>query len=76
MTKNYRWRILALLFLATTINCVDRQVLAFVMTDEGFKTTILGLSPGTVLSGHTCNSFASKWAGSILHLRLLMLWAF
>lgn len=49
MTHNYRWRIIALLFLATTINYVDRQVLAFVMTDEAFKKTILGLGAGTVL---------------------------
>lgn len=50
MTHNYRWRIIALLFLATTINYVDRQVLAFVMTDEGFKKTILGLDVSTVLN--------------------------
>lgn len=50
MTHNYRWRIIALLFLATTINYVDRQVLSFVMTDEAFKKTILGLDASTVLS--------------------------
>jgi len=50
MTHNYRWRIIALLFLATTINYVDRQVLAFVMTDEAFKKTILGLDASTVLN--------------------------
>lgn len=50
MTHNYRWRIIALLFLATTINYVDRQVLAFVMTDEAFKKTILGLDVSTVLN--------------------------
>lgn len=50
MTHNYRWRIIALLFLATTINYVDRQVLAFVMTDETFKKTILGLDASTVLN--------------------------
>lgn len=33
----YRWRIVALLFFATTINYIDRQVLSLVMIDEGFK---------------------------------------
>jgi len=47
---NYRWRIIALLFLATTINYVDRQVLSFVMTDEGFKKTLLGLAPEALLT--------------------------
>src|SRR5829696_2991377 len=36
----YRWVICALLFFATTINYVDRQVLGILATDEGFKTTI------------------------------------
>ncbi|MDX2195051.1 MAG: MFS transporter [Cytophagales bacterium] len=35
---SYRWRILALLFFATTINYIDRQVLALVVTDTGFMT--------------------------------------
>ncbi|GAB4016505.1 MFS transporter [Spirosoma koreense] len=48
--NNYRWRIIALLFLATTINYVDRQVLSFVMTDAGFKKTILGLAPNALLT--------------------------
>lgn len=41
---NYRWRICALLFFATTINYIDRQVLALVVTDEGFlaDTGLLG----------------------------------
>jgi ACS family hexuronate transporter-like MFS transporter len=50
MNENYRWRILALLFLATTINYVDRQALSFVMTDLGFKKTLLGLSPAAMLT--------------------------
>ena len=32
----YRWRIVALLFFATAINYIDRQVLSLVATDEGF----------------------------------------
>jgi ACS family hexuronate transporter-like MFS transporter len=37
---NYRWVICALLFFATTINYIDRQVLGILATDEGFKHTI------------------------------------
>lgn len=57
MSGNYRWRIIALLFLATTINYVDRQVLSFVMTDDFFKRTILGLSPSTLLTDEHLQQF-------------------
>lgn len=33
LTRNYRWRIIALLFFATTINYVDRQVLGILAPD-------------------------------------------
>lgn len=36
----YRWVICAMLFFATTINYVDRQVLAILTTDENFQRTI------------------------------------
>jgi MFS transporter, ACS family, hexuronate transporter len=36
----YRWVICALLFFATTINYIDRQVLGILTTDETFKNTI------------------------------------
>ena len=36
----YRWVICALLFFATTINYIDRQVLGILATDENFKQTI------------------------------------
>jgi ACS family hexuronate transporter-like MFS transporter len=36
----YRWLICALLFFATTINYIDRQVLGILATDESFKRTI------------------------------------
>ncbi|WP_020598332.1 MFS transporter [Spirosoma panaciterrae] len=55
--SNYRWRIIALLFLATTINYVDRQVLSFVMTDEGFKKTLLGLTPDALLTDEHLKQF-------------------
>src|SRR4029078_4584506 len=37
---NYRWVICALLFFATTINYIDRQVLGILTTDANFKATI------------------------------------
>src|SRR5919206_1318281 len=36
----YRWVICALLFFATTVNYIDRQVLGILATDDGFKHTI------------------------------------
>jgi ACS family hexuronate transporter-like MFS transporter len=38
----YRWRICAVLFLATTINYVDRNVLSFTMLDPAFRHDMLG----------------------------------
>ncbi|GAB2764116.1 MFS transporter [Rhabdobacter roseus] len=40
---SYRWRIVALLFFATVINYIDRNVLSFTMIDENFKKEMLGL---------------------------------
>lgn len=57
MNKNYRWRIIALLFLATTINYVDRQALSFVMTDAGFKRTVLGVMPDALLTDEHLKQF-------------------
>ena len=45
----YRWRICAILFFATTINYVDRNVLSFTMLDEPFRHQMLGLPAGTPL---------------------------
>jgi len=36
----YRWMICAMLFFATTINYIDRQVLGILATDQTFKTAI------------------------------------
>ena len=36
----YRWMICAMLFFATTINYIDRQVLGILATDQQFKTAI------------------------------------
>ena len=45
----YRWRICAILFLATTINYVDRNVLSFTMLDDAFRRTILDLPASAAL---------------------------
>ena len=37
---HYRWVICSLLFFATTINYIDRQVLGILATDQTFKTAI------------------------------------
>jgi ACS family hexuronate transporter-like MFS transporter len=39
----YRWRICAVLFLATTINYIDRNVFSFTMLDTTFRHQMLGL---------------------------------
>lgn len=40
----YRWRICAVLFLATTINYIDRNVFSFTMLDPIFQHQMLGIS--------------------------------
>src|ERR1041385_6601652 len=47
---NFRWRIIALLFFATTVNYIDRQVMSFVMTDDNFKREMLGVPANTILT--------------------------
>lgn len=49
-TGSYRWRICALLFLATTINYVDRNVLSFTMIDSLFRKEMLGLPSNAILT--------------------------
>ncbi|RAJ11051.1 ACS family hexuronate transporter-like MFS transporter [Chitinophaga skermanii] len=46
----YRWRIVALLFFATTINYIDRQVLSFTVINEDFQREILGLAKNHVIT--------------------------
>jgi len=55
--SNYRWRIVALLFFATTINYVDRNVLSFTMIDDGFRKTMLGLPASAELTVDDTNRF-------------------
>ncbi len=54
---NYRWRIVALLFFATTINYIDRNVLSFTMIDESFRKTMLGLPESATLTDADVNHF-------------------
>jgi MFS transporter, ACS family, hexuronate transporter len=54
---NFRWRIVALLFIATTINYIDRQVLSFTMTDELFRKAMLGLGPNDPLTPQAIDRF-------------------
>ncbi|MBP9914163.1 MAG: MFS transporter, partial [Opitutaceae bacterium] len=46
----YRWRICAVLFLATTINYVDRNVFSFTMLDTVFRHQMLGIPVDTPLT--------------------------
>lgn len=55
--KGYRWRIVALLFLATAIKYIDRNVLSFTMIDEGFRREMLGVSDTTALSSELIGKF-------------------
>lgn len=57
----YRWRIVAILFLATTINYIDRQVLSFTMTDELFRREMLGLSPDEPLTQEAIDRFRIQY---------------
>ncbi|KAB7731679.1 MFS transporter [Rudanella paleaurantiibacter] len=54
---NFRWRIVTLLFIATTINYIDRQVLSFTMTDELFRKEMLGLGPDEMLTPGAIDRF-------------------
>ena len=47
---NYRWRIVVLLFFATTVNYIDRNVLSFCMIDDFFRKEMLGLPPTATLT--------------------------
>ncbi len=57
---NYRWMICAILFAATTINYVDRNVLSFTMLDDSFRRTMIGLPDGTPLTPEHMATFKEK----------------
>ena len=56
----YRWRMVALLFFATTVNYIDRNVLSFTMIDEAFRRTMLGLPDDAVLTAADINTFKER----------------
>ncbi len=56
----YRWRICAILFIATTINYVDRNVLSFTMLDDGFRRVMLGLPAGAPLGPAEVSMFKEQ----------------
>src|SRR5213080_3658570 len=66
---NYRWVICALLFFATTINYIDRQVLGILATDETFKQTI-GWSEAQY--GYVNTAFQAAYALGLLVVGNLM----
>ncbi|MFN2578191.1 MAG: MFS transporter [Pyrinomonadaceae bacterium] len=66
---NYRWVICALLFFATTINYIDRQVLSILATDETFKHTI-GWSEAQY--GYVNTAFQGAYALGLLVVGNLM----
>ncbi len=57
---NYRWRICAILFIATTINYVDRNVLSFTMLDDHFRRVMIGLPEGAPLGPAEVALFKEK----------------
>lgn len=56
----YRWVICAILFVATTINYVDRNVLSFTMLDDAFRRVMLGLAAGTPLTAEHVADFKER----------------
>ncbi len=54
---NYRWRIVLLLFFATTINYIDRQVLSFTMIDETFRREMMGKAADEALTESDLDQF-------------------
>jgi len=65
----YRWVICAMLFFATTINYIDRQVLGILATDQNFKTAI-GWSEAEY--GYVNTAFQGAYAIGLLVVGRLM----
>lgn len=65
----YRWVICAMLFFATTINYIDRQVLGILATDDGFKHTI-GWNEAEY--GYVNTAFQAAYALGLLLVGYLM----
>ena len=58
---NFRWRIVLLLFFATTINYIDRNVLSFTMIDETFRKEMLGLPLSHILTQADLDTFKIQY---------------
>ncbi|HEY0111202.1 MAG TPA: MFS transporter, partial [Fibrella sp.] len=58
----FRWRMVALLFVATTINYIDRQVLSFTMTDELFRKEMLGMAATDILTQERIDQFRVEYS--------------
>jgi ACS family hexuronate transporter-like MFS transporter len=84
-TGNYRWRILLLLFFATTINYIDRQVIGilkpFIASDLGWSEADYGYivsafqiayAIGLLLTGR----FLDKLGTRIGYLLTVVIWSF
>jgi ACS family hexuronate transporter-like MFS transporter len=56
----YRWRICAVLFMATTINYIDRNVFSFTMLDTGFRHQMLGIAENVPLTDADMALFREK----------------
>jgi ACS family hexuronate transporter-like MFS transporter len=56
----FRWRICAVLFLATTINYIDRNVFSFTMLDETFRHQMLGIPLSQPLTPEDMALFREK----------------
>jgi ACS family hexuronate transporter-like MFS transporter len=56
----YRWRICAVLFMATTINYIDRNVFSFTMLDTTFRHQMLGIPLGQALTEADLAVFREK----------------
>ena len=54
---NFRWRIVLLLFFATTINYIDRQVLSFTMIDETFRREMMHIPADQPLTESQLDEF-------------------
>ncbi|WP_234734430.1 MFS transporter [Tellurirhabdus bombi] len=61
-TGNFRWRIVLLLFFATTINYIDRQVLSFTMIDDAFRRAMLDIPAGQNLTQADLDSFKIQYS--------------
>jgi ACS family hexuronate transporter-like MFS transporter len=83
-TGNYRWRIVALLFFATTINYIDRQVIGILKpyiaedlgwseADYGYIVTAfqIAYAIGLITTGH----FLDKFGTRIGYLWAIVIWS-